>query len=675
MEVIYGMPRAYYLWAWANPAPSEVIDSLEVLPEGPRFLIAALTLGFLEEHPYVLHGRSEIKIELTDPEAAAKPFDMGIEVDRGVSTYPQPLPNESADNFLNENLPGWGEAPNLGSSPFYTEVAATPSATVTIKQGDQEVGRFRWGELEANGSLEKDHWKVDLVDHGRNWVHVHVLDEETGKPVPCRIHFRSPEGVPYQPHGHPTHVNSNLGSFHLDVGGDLRLGQSTYAYIEGTCQGWLPRGEVIVDIARGFEYEPLRTKITINEGQQELTLTIKRWIDMNQQRWFSGDSHVHFLSTLGAQLESKGEDLNVVNLLQSQWGHLFANTEEWTGGPHIAQDGRTIVYVSQENRQHMLGHALLWGLKTPVMPWCSDGPNEAEIGGTMESTLSHWADECHRQGGTVVLPHFPIPNGEPATMIASGRADAVEMTRFKKSAHLEYYRYLNCGYRLPLVGGTDKMTSDVPIGIFRTYVRVPEDEEFNYENWCRNVTRGRTFISSGPMIQLKVEGQEIGDTLTMNGPGTVEIETWAESIFPIHSLQIVQQGQVIASTEDPLGKRRLELRTKVKVKGNTWFSARCGGLGYQASVTHWDSWNRGVFAHSSPIYVTCGEEWALYDEAIAQYMLTLIDGSLTYIRQVSGQWKPGMVTHHHGEANHQAFLERPFLEAQAALYKRMERHE
>ena len=30
--------------------------------------------------------------------------------------------------------------------------------------------------------------------------------------------------------------------------------------------------------------------------------------------------------------------------------------------------------------------------------------------------------------------------------------------------HLEYYRYLNCGYKLPLVGGTDKMSSDVPVG-------------------------------------------------------------------------------------------------------------------------------------------------------------------------------------------------------------------
>ena len=53
---------------------------------------------------------------------------------------------------------------------------------------------------------------------------------------------------------------------------------------------------------------------------------------MNDEGWFSGDSHVHFLSAQGSLLEQQGEDLNVVNLLQSQWGSLFTNTEDFTGG-------------------------------------------------------------------------------------------------------------------------------------------------------------------------------------------------------------------------------------------------------------------------------------------------------------------------------------------------------
>ena len=318
--------------------------------------------------------------------------------------------------------------------------------------------------------------------------------------MPCRVHFRSAAGIPYQPHGHHNHVTQNLGSWHYDVGGDVRLGQRSYAYIDGTCQGWLPRGDVVVDVARGFEYEPLRQTVRIEPGQRELTLRISRVADLAADGWWSGDSHVHFLSTPGAQLEQRGEDLRVVNLLQSQWGALFTNTEDFAGRPGVVDSGGYITYVGQENRQHMLGHMVLWGLKEPVMPWCSDGPDEAELGGALDATLSDWADRTHAQGGTVVAAHFPNPNGEPAVLVATGRADAVEMLAHADDSLLEYYRYLNSGYRLPLVGGTDKMSSDVPVGLYRTYARL--DEEFSYEAWCRAVRAGRTFLSGGPLVTL-----------------------------------------------------------------------------------------------------------------------------------------------------------------------------
>jgi hypothetical protein len=52
-------------------------------------------------------------------------------------------------------------------------------------------------------------------------------------------------------------------------------------------------------------------------------------------------------------------------------------------------------------------------------------------------------------------------------------------------------------------------------------------------------------------------------------------------------------------------------------------------------------------------------------------MLTLIDGSLGYIRHTAAHDPPGTATHHHGEEDHLAFLERPFHQAAAAIHKRM----
>src|SRR5215467_8502174 len=85
--------------------------------------------------------------------------------------------------------------------------------------------------------------------------------------------------------------------------------------------------------------------------------------------------------------------------------------------------------------------------------------------------------------------------------------------------HLEYYRYLNGGYRLPLVGGTDKMSSDVPVGLYRTYVSIPSDQDFTYETWCANLAAGRTFMSGGPIISFSVDGHTIGDTVRLSGNG------------------------------------------------------------------------------------------------------------------------------------------------------------
>jgi hypothetical protein len=647
-EHAMGWPAGYYLWCWENPDPERPVERVEFIPRGSRFVVAGITTSDLDEHPFVRSPARPVRLVAKDEGEGV----LGVDVDRGLATYPQPLPGE-------DDRAGWGA--KAGQSA-YTAIAALPSATVAITQGGKELGRVRWGDVERDGRADAGRVQLELVEDGRNWVHVSVVDDTTGRPVPCRVHFCSAAGVPYQPHGHHNHVAQNLGSWHYDVGGDVRLGQRSYAYIDGTCQGWLPRGDVVVDVARGFEYEPRRQTVRIEPGQRDLTLRIRRVADMASEGWWSGDSHVHFLSTPGAQLEQKGEDLRVVNLLQSQWGALFTNTEDFSGRPSIVDGGSFITYVGQENRQHMLGHALLWGLKEPVMPWCSDGPDEAELGGALDATLSDWADRAHAQGGTVVSAHFPNPNGEPAVLVATGRADAVEMLTHSDDAIVEYYRYLNSGYRLPLVGGTDKMSGGVPVGLYRTYARL--DEEFSYEAWCRAVRSGRTFLSGGPLVMLSVDGREPGDTVELSGPGTVSIHAAVRSIFPLGSIEIVRNGEVVARAEAN-GGRQAEISEELRIDGNSWIACRAFGVD-----NHLDEWGRLVFAHTSPVYVACGGEWTMTDPDGIRYIRKLVEGAREYVRHTAVRRFDQLTTHHHGEADHLGWLERPFTEALRALDER-----
>lgn len=656
-----------FLWSWENPEPHAPIASLRLRSLRGRVLVAAITISNASEDPFVRDAAIPVRVSAIE-EGSGR--DLELAVDRGVVSYVQPLPAGDPDGFLADPLKGWGEPSDPASPHAYARIAAVPSATLHVTEAGNELAGVRWGDVRS-GPVEEGGVRVEIVERGRNWVHVTVVDDETGRPVPCRVHFRSPEGVPYQPYGHHDHVNSDLGTWHIDVGGDLRLGRLTYAYIDGTCQGWLPTGDVLVDVARGFEYEPIRERARIQRGQRELVLRLKRWTSMNADGWYSGDSHVHFLSAQGALTEQQGEDLNVVNLLQSQWGSLFTNTEDFIGSAHATPDGTYVTWVSQENRQHFLGHLVLWGLRRPVMPWCTDGPIEAELGGALEATESEWADRCHEQGGTVVIPHFPQPNGEPATLIATGRADAVEMIVQRPRSHDEYYRYLNCGYRLPLVGGTDKMSSEVPVGLYRTYANLG-DEAFTFDAWREAVRSGRTFLSAGPLLRFDVDGRGIGETVRLNGAGTVTVSALAESIFPLAALEIVQDGRVVASTSEDGGARRLELSAEVRIDGDCWLAARCGGPNYFDGPSHRDVWGRGLFAHTSPIYVTTQDAWRLFDAEHARYMLTLIEGSLAYIRHRAARYPQGWVSHHHGEDDHLAYLERPFLEARDRVQRRLD---
>jgi hypothetical protein len=144
----------------------------------------------------------------------------------------------------------------------------------------------------------------------------------------------------------------------------------------------------------------------------------------------------------------------------------------------------------------------------------------------------------------------------------------------------------------------------------------------------------------------------------------------AESILPIHTLEIIQEGKVVASTEEIKGARRLTLEANIRIDHHTWLAARVGGPGYVETIHHFDTNHRGVMAHTSPIYIAVGEGWWMSSEETNQYMLTLLHGGLEYIRLRSRQHPVGMVTHHHRETDHLKYLERPFQEAIQAIQSR-----
>jgi hypothetical protein len=278
-------------------------------------------------------------------------------------------------------------------------------------------------------------------------------------------------------------------------------------------------------------------------------------------------------------------------------------------------------------------------------------------------TLTDWADECRRKEGVVIRPHFPFPICEEPVYFVLEKLDGAELRTFFRpqdgldTFHFkEYYRYLNCGMRVAAVGGTDKMSAGMPVGGARTYAKLDPNDAFTFENWGKAVRAGRTFTTSGPLIDMTVEGSHVGDVIDLPAGGaSLEVSAQASCIWPIHRLELLLNGRVVASTDAKAGAKSLALREKVSVTESSWLAARCG-----ANQMVWHCWPIALGAHTSPVYVQVGRKRQLC-AADAAYMLTLIDGGLAYLDTLSVRYN---------EERHRA-MKRVFEEARMKLVNRM----
>ncbi|RPI24835.1 MAG: hypothetical protein EHM61_16025 [Acidobacteria bacterium] len=619
-------PPILWLCPLKNPRPDRPIAHIRISAgRQSTLIVCGLTLCLLPQHPLRYERLSTYRLALPD-ESAADFERWTIQIDLGVIARQYVLPPFDPASWLESRWAGLGESRGKavpGTRFRYLEIAASEAATLSIT--DRRTGAVRKFDLSGldpvvSSQERPERGRLEILDRHKVWVHGRILDE-AGRPTPARLSFRSSEGRYIPPCGHRAEIN--LGWFQ-DYGADLKVGGSSFAYLDGTFEAELPVGEVLVEISKGFEYRPVRERLQIRPDTRSLDLTLARWIDLRAQGWVTADTHVHFLSPSTALLESQAEGVNLVNLMAAQFGDLFANVGDLPGGALSSRDGEHMVWLGTENREHLLGHiSLLHGRGEPVFPLSSGGPATSYFGDPLRFSLAEWADACRRREGLVIAPHFPNPPGEIAADIVTGRIDGVELwprgTGFG-FPFLEWYRYLNCGYRLAAVGGTDKMSAGTPVGANRTYAYLGE-QEFTFAHWAEAVRSGNTFCSTGPLLLFEVEGKPPGSEIRLGAEGaTLNFRVEARSSHPVHRVEIVHNGRVVASVEEAGGKSTLGLSDRLAIRGPGWLAARCLSTA-PVSAT----WPFALAAHTSPVYLTVpGKE--LFSAPVAGYLLKLIAG-------------------------------------------------
>jgi hypothetical protein len=592
------------------------MEPLARLDEGGGVVVAAVTAFRGTASPLRVEPRRTLRIQ-PDPTDRVS-VDLGqVFRERTAGERPQA-----------PAVVGWGSP--RGDAPHSSrlvDLAFTPDATLAID--DELVPTER---LPAEGSTARfGRLTIESLQTPTRRLDVEVVDAATGEPIPARVRFEAADGRYLPPLGHRDEVNPGLNE---DSGADLVLGDATYAYTPGRFPILLPVGDVQVEVVRGFEHRPLRRSIDVAALQGPLVLPVERASRQADPGWVAVDCHVHFISPTSALLQARAEGVAIVNLLATQWGDHHTSSSDLPVAVVADDAGEHLVVMGSENRQNVLGHIGLLGAHDAVLPMASAGPPESRLGDPLEILLGDWADAAHARDGLAIAVHFPLPYAEIAADIVAGRIDAVEFQALTPNVDgpsvREWYRFLNCGYRLPVVGGTDKMSAEIPLGGIRTYARLDPDVPLSFEAWAAAVRAGRTFVSSGTFIELEVEGCEPGDVVALGrGGGSVEVRAtaWAAQSF-IDGIELVHDGRVVAATTVG-GADRASLAERVEVSKSGWIAARATS---QATIQ--SGFSTAMGAHSSPVYLEVPDRPAFSEEDAAA-IGTIIDGAKSWIERTA----------------------------------------
>ena len=620
-------PWVNWLWAWENPYPEKAIVSVKFKPVSGIIIISALSFGSASSNPLRWRTRRKAVLTLPEKESFNPELDeqgllQQIQLDMGqvISARPRLIyPNDYWDQTYNNKIP------EISDREILIEYTSHPDACFHFSDGKS---------VPVSGvENEKYSSSLQVIGTADQKVTIKVIEKNSQKCVPVKLHVHGEFGEYLPPIDRHRIVNYawfedyNVDFSHRDTH------QCTYIPGETTIK--LPLGSVYIEVSKGFEIRPVRKVIEVTPSTEEIIIEIEKVLPWRERGWITADTHVHFLSPITALLEGSAEGVNIINLLASQWGELMTNAGDFDGkttwgSKEAGGDGEYLVRVGTENRQHVLGHISLLGYRGKIIaPMTTGGPDESALGDPIEVLLTEWARRCKKQGGLVVLPHFPKPRAEYAVSLVSEDIDAIEMTSWGELyggidpySLSDWYRFLNCGYLTAAVGGTDKMSARTAVGTVRTYAYIGTSKEFSYGAWMNGVRRAETFVTYGPLLEFMVDGHPMGSRIKMsNSGGTVDVSWQIASItIPMSRVELIINGEIkeskaIAARED-CGS------WSIKITKSCWLALLVRG--------HYTDKPEIIAAHSSPVMVDI-EGSTLLAAADAVTILEQIEGAMAYL--------------------------------------------
>ena len=429
---------------------------------------------------------------------------------------------------------------------------------------------------------------IDVKIQARRWLQptgrlrVTTTDRASGTPVGSRMHLTAADGKFYAPPDAYGRVN--------------RAGDMVFHH-SGTFELEIPVGPVRLTAVRGFEHSPVERTVEIREDRlTELELSFEAVADLAADGWFSGSTHVHmnYAGNLNNSLEnllmmSEAEDQDIVNNQIANKDNRVLDHQFFRpgGGAHPLSRPDRVLVVGQEYRPPFYGHVFMFGMTDHLISPFTTGYEGTGIESLYPSNTDMLL-KAKAQGATVGYVHSgysgdPLEGnlgGAKGFMVDAALAatDAVEWSR-PQNGFPPLYAVWNNGIPITVVGGEDSI-SDLHkyqvVGSLRTYVRTP-DGRLSMEGWFEGLRNGNAFVTSGPLVEMTLDGRIPGETVEVRSDSLVTLRATITSVVPLERAELVFNGRVIENVEFTGDRRSLEFERAIKPARSGWYLLRVQG--------------------------------------------------------------------------------------------------
>ncbi len=116
------------------------------------------------------------------------------------------------------------------------------------------------------------------------------------------------------------------------------------------------------------------------------------------------------------------------------------------------------------------------------------------------------------------------------------------------------------------------MDTGIPPGVVRNYVYL--GDQFSVQAWFDALKAGKSFVTSGPMLAMRVNGEGPGAELNVQAGDRLSIEADAQvsqDIGTLERLELYEQGELVEKVTSAKGQAQLRLSYKTRADHGTWF--------------------------------------------------------------------------------------------------------